>query len=324
MTLGQKRLARYACSVLLYNLLVILWGAFVRATGSGAGCGAHWPLCNGQIIPRPEYIETWVEFSHRASSGIALLLVVGLFFWARRAFPQGHIVRTGAKLSLFFIVLEALIGAGLVLFELVAHNPSLTRAVSISLHLVNTFLLVAVLTLTAFWVRGGQRLRLRNQGALAWLLGVGLIGMLLVGASGAVTALGDTLFPASSLQAGMAQDFSPTAHFLVRLRVLHPIFAVAVGVYSVAAGSAVRALRPSRATTRLFWVLAALFILQFGVGLLNVWLLAPVWMQLAHLLLADVVWIAFVLLAATALSQDVPQREAIGTSEGLQVRRLEG
>lgn len=323
MTTSQTRFARFAWGVLAYNLLVILWGAFVRASGSGAGCGSHWPLCNGSVIPRAEYIETLIEFGHRASSGVALLLVGGVFLWSRRAFSAGHPARTGAKVSLAFIILEALLGAGLVLFKLVADNPSLYRAVSVSVHLVNTFLLVAALTLTAWWAGGGARLRLRRQGALGWILGVGFFGMLFVGGSGAITALGDTLFPAESLRAGIAQDFSPTAHFLIQLRVWHPLLAVAMGVYIVAAGRVVSKLRPGTTTKRLFRALAALFALQMLGGFVNVVLLAPIWMQLVHLLMADLVWIAFVLLAAAGLGQAAPEHE-VTRLERWKVGRLAG
>jgi heme A synthase len=191
-----NRFAGYAWGVLVYNLLVIMWGAYVRATGSGAGCGNHWPLCQGEVVPRPQQIETMIEFSHRLSSGLALLVVIVLFIWAFRAYPKGHPVRLGGSLSLFFIITEALVGAGLVLFELVAYNTSLARAMVMALHLVNTFLLLGALTLTAWWGSGGRPLRLRGQGSLIWLLAIGLVGMLILGASGGVTALGDTLYPA--------------------------------------------------------------------------------------------------------------------------------
>ncbi len=50
--MSQAWFSRYAWGVLLWNVLVALWGAYVRATGSGAGCGSHWPTCNGEILPR--------------------------------------------------------------------------------------------------------------------------------------------------------------------------------------------------------------------------------------------------------------------------------
>src|SRR3990172_3015404 len=146
----MPKLAKYAWGVLAYNVAVILWGAYVRATGSGAGCGQHWPLCNGAVIPRSPEIETLVEFSHRMSSGAALLLVAGLVVWAFRAYQTGHAVRRGAAFSGGLIVVEALLGAGLVLLELVDQNASVDRAIAVSLHLVNTFLLLAALTLTAW------------------------------------------------------------------------------------------------------------------------------------------------------------------------------
>ena len=108
--------------MLAYNLAVILWGAYVRASGSGAGCGAHWPLCNGEVIPRAPSIATLVEYSHRLTSGLALLGVVALMVWTWRVWGRGHPARRGALLSLIFILTEAAVGAGLVLFELVADN----------------------------------------------------------------------------------------------------------------------------------------------------------------------------------------------------------
>lgn len=300
------RYARYAWLVLAYNILVILWGAYVRATGSGAGCGNHWPLCNGVVIPRSPAVETLIEFSHRLSSGLALIAVVALVIGAFRAYPRGHAVRLGASLSMFFMITEALVGAGLVLFGLVAHNTSLARAWVVAVHLVNTFLLLAALTLTAHWASGGARLSLRRRGMAAIILGVGLLGMLVLGASGALTALGDTLFPASSLAEGIRQDFSPSAHFLIRLRLLHPAIAVTVSAYLVIAGWLLRDLGVRRWSR----LLNGLVIVQLVAGVVNVLLLAPVWMQLLHLLLADLVWITVVLLAAEALAQ----REAVASA----------
>ena len=159
-----NRFAKYAWGVLAFNMFVILWGAFVRASGSGAGCGSHWPLCNGVVIPPLPQLETIIEFTHRITSGVSLLLVVGLLVWAFRAYPRGHSVRLGAVLSMIFIVTEALIGAVLVLFSWVAKNESTGRVISVALHQTNTFLLLALLTLTAWWASGGTPMRLKGQG----------------------------------------------------------------------------------------------------------------------------------------------------------------
>ena len=307
----NRRFVFFSWSVLVYNLGIIMWGAFVRASGSGAGCGSHWPLCNGQVIPRSPSVETMIEFGHRFTSGIALILVVGLAIAAFRTFPKRHIVRRGAAFSLFFIITEALVGAGLVLFSLVADNASIARALFMSVHLANTFLLVAALTLTAWWASGGRPMQLRGQGSILWLLLLGCAATLLLGVSGAVTALGDTLFPSGSLAQGLSDDFSPTAHFLIRLRLLHPIIAFGTAVYLVILGAIARVARPNPDTRRFSRALSVLFVTQLAVGSLNVVLLAPIPMQLIHLLLADIVWIVLILLTAATLAEKpvaAPQR----------------
>ena len=302
-----NRFAVYAWLVVAVNLFVIVWGAYVRASFSGDGCGSHWPLCNGEVLPTTGLLKTVIELTHRLTSGVALLLVVGLVWRSRRLFPHGHGVRRGAFWSLVFILIEALIGAVLVKFALVAGNASIARAFVMSIHLVNTFLLLAVLSLTAWWATGGQPVRWRGQGKVTVIFALGLVGTLLIAVSGAVAALGDTLFPASSVAEGLRQDLSPAAHFLIRLRVLHPVLAVGIGLYIVAAASYVNNfLRPgSVLTVKLTNILTTLFLLQLGAGILNVLLLAPVWLQLTHLLLADFFWIALVLTSASALA---PQR----------------
>lgn len=296
------RYATFAWATLAANLGVILWGAYVRASGSGAGCGSHWPLCNGEVVPRSPSMATLVELGHRLTSGLALLLVVGLVIGARRRFPPGHLVRRISVVSLVLMVVEALIGAGLVLLALVADDASTARAWWISGHLVNTFLLVAALTLTAWWATHAERPRLAGAGALAVTLGLALAGMLVLGVSGAITALGDTLFPATSLAEGKAQTFSDSAHVFVRLRLWHPVLALVTGgLVAAAALHAVRR-RGTPLVRRAASAVVGLFALNLAVGLLNIWWLAPVSLQLVHLLLADLVWIGLVVLAAGSLA----------------------
>ncbi len=298
-----RRFALYAWGVLAFNVLVIAWGAFVRATGSGAGCGSHWPLCNGEVLLRAPAVETLIEFSHRATSGIALLLVAALIPLAWRTFGRGHRVRIMALVSLAFILLEALLGAGLVLLEYVALNAEVARAYWVAGHLVNTFLLLAVLTLTAWWGGGAPPIRLRQQpGLLLGTLSAALVGMLILGASGGITALGDTLL----LTAGITPAESPLVAALVDLRIYHPLLAFVVGGLILLAIFRVRTLRPSPVVYRLGWVLGALFCLQLVVGALNVVLKAPVAMQLIHLLISDMIWISLILLVANALAVALP------------------
>jgi heme A synthase len=300
---GLSRFAQYAWIILAYNVGVVIWGAYVRASGSGAGCGDHWPLCNGEVIPQSPGTAMLIEFSHRVTAGISLLVVAGLIVWAWRAFPKGSAVRLGAVLAVFFTITEALVGAGLVLFQLVAQNSSGLRAFSTAVHLTNTFLLLASLTLTAFWASGGKPLQWRDRGAINWMLGIGLLGVLLLGITGSITALGDTLFPSSSLAQGLRQDFSPTAQFLIRLRVIHPLIAIAVGVYAILLARVLSSAYSDAAVHRLTTGLTALVVVQWIAGAINIYFLAPVWLQLTHLLLADLLWIALVLLTASVLSQ---------------------
>ena len=309
----MDRFARYSWFTLAYNVAVVLWGAAVRATGSGAGCGSHWPLCNGSVLPRSPRIETIIELSHRVTSGVALLLVVGLVIGAFRARPRGHSARKASIFSLALILSEAAVGAGLVLFELVADNQSMARAMFMSTHLVNTFFLLAALTLTAHFASGGAPFRVRKQGLFGGALLLGVFGMLLAGVSGAIAALGDTLFPATSLAHALEQDLSPTAHLLVRLRLLHPVLAILGGGVAFALAWQVLKWRPAPGTRRLALWTEGLVCVQILGGLVNVLLLAPVWMQIVHLLLADLLWIAFVLLGASALAE---RRAEVGTAVG--------
>jgi heme a synthase len=292
-----RRFSLFAWSLLGYNLLVVLWGALVRATGSGAGCGDRWPLCNGVVVPRAPRIETIIEFTHRATSALALLGVAGLCVWAFRLFPRGHHARRFAGLSMVFLFAEALLGAGLVLFQYVEHNASAGRAAYLAAHLVNTQILLAMLAATA-WFGAAARSR-PWQGAPKLILAA-LPVAIIIAVSGAIAALGDTLYPAASVASGMRQEFSSGASALLRLRVLHPALAV-VSAFVLVWAAAVSARRVGRpAAARMGSVVALLVCLQLAVGALNLVLLAPVWMQIVHLLIADLLWIALVVLTLEA------------------------
>ncbi len=300
--LPTRSFARYAWAVLGFNVAVVLWGAFVRATGSGAGCGQHWPLCNGDILPVAPTLKTIIEFTHRVTSGIDLAMVAFLLVWAFRAFPRRHPVRLGAVLSAIFLMTEALIGAALVLLEHVARNQSTSRMGTGSpLHLINTLTLLACLTLTAWWAMGKPPVR--PAGRPAWMAAASLALVMLLGVSGAIAALGDTLFPARSLAEAFAQDFDPASSIFVRLRVLHPLIAALAGVWLVLyAVSIVEADRPTCVPARR--VLLGLVGAQLLAGAANLLLRAPVPMQMVHLLLADALWISLVILCAGVLKSE--------------------
>lgn len=298
-----SRFAWYAWFVLAFNLGVVLWGAYVRATGSGAGCGSHWPLCNGVVLPQAPEVATLIEFTHRLTSGTALLLVIGLLLWSRRAYPKGHPARLGAALSMDFMISEALVGAALVLGEWVAMDESDFRVVIMGIHLINTFILLACLTLTAWWASGGSPIGLRGRGWVVWALGLGFLGVLIIGVTGAVTALGDTLFP----DATIADDFASASHITIRLRVWHPIVAVGVGFYLIFLSLLLGMLSGQKGLRRYSTVFSLLFVAQLFAGIINLLLKAPIALQIIHLFLADSVWITQVLFAANVFSIQTAQ-----------------
>ena len=300
--------AVYAAAVLGYNLAVILWGAYVRASGSGDGCGNHWPLCQGEVTPHSPALKTIIEFTHRVTSGIDVLLVAVLVIWGFRAFAQRHPVRLAATFSGIFLITEALIGAGLVLFDQVGKNDSVSRAWWLSGHLINTLMLLACLTLTAWW--GAGRPGMIVRGRAAWLAGGTLAAVALLGISGAIAALGDTLFPARSLAAGFAADLNSASNVFVRLRALHPFLAGAVGLWLLIYGRVTSQVPPARLWT---WIMFSVLGLQILAGITNLLLLAPIWMQIVHLLLADLLWIALVMVCASSLVRRIGQPHGLTT-----------
>jgi heme A synthase len=305
--MDQARFVRFSWWTLAVVVGVILWGALVRATGSGAGCGSHWPMCNGEVVPPSPTSETLIELTHRVTSGASALMVLVQLIWSRRAYPRGHQVRGAAAWAAALMIVEVLIGAGIVLLKYVGDNPSLARAGWMAVHLVNTFLLLAALTLTAHFGAGGSAVSLRGRGAHAAVAVATIAGTMLVGASGAVAALGDTLFPATGLVSALSEDLSPSAHVLVRLRVFHPFLAVGVAFlilllrFMLAAGR-----EDDAALMRWGFLLRVAVIAQLAAGLVNMMLLAPTWLQLVHLLLADALWIALVLFIARAFAAEQP------------------
>jgi heme a synthase len=291
---GHQRFARFAWGVLAYNILVILWGAYVRVSFSGDGCGAHWPFCNGQVIPHNMGAPMAIEFTHRMMTSVDSVAVIAMCVWAFRAFPRRHVVRRLSVFSLVFLFIEALLGAGLVLLRYVAKDQSAGRAVYLSAHLTNTMLLLAALTITA-WAAYRNADRLRFGNASRALMGA-LPVVLVVSITGAIAALGDTLFPASSLSAGVQQDFSSASNLLLRLRLFHPVIAVLGAAYLIWAAALILKYEEAGVGRVAAGRVLGLTLFQLAVGAVNITLLAPVWMQLFHLFMADAVWIAVLLL----------------------------
>ena len=298
-------LPRFAWAVLVYNVVVILWGAVVRATSSGAGCGDHWPLCNGVVLQTNPRLATMIELAHRMSSGVTLPLVLLLLLWTFRSTVSGHLARIATIAAVVFTFNEALLGALLVLLHLTADNRSPARAVYLSLHLANTLLLLGALTLAAHFLSRREAFSRPTIRFTQLPLAVtGMTATLVLGVTGTLAALSDTLFPATSLSAAFAQDFSASGGWLLRLRILHPLTAVIAGLFIC--WLLLRSIgRPSE--RKLALLVLSLLALQFGLGIADVTLLAPVWMQILHLLGADLLWIALVVLAARVCVLDKPQ-----------------
>lgn len=285
-----------------------MWGAYVRASGSGAGCGSHWPLCNGEIIPRAERIQTLIEFTHRSTSGICLILSVLVAVWGWRIFPPKHPARRAAVGVFAFTISEAFLGAMLVLLGHVAQNQSAGRAVSISLHLANTLILIACFVLTIRWSnpRSTPRFPIAKKNAIS--IWVTLASIIVLGISGAVTALGDTLFKAASLVEGMREDFEQKSHFLLRIRFIHPILAMIVAVVIFVFSDYVQRTPGTPAEVlerkRCARLLQILVFVQLLVGATNLGMMAPTALQLTHLFCADSVWIVAVWGAALSIESD--------------------
>lgn len=300
----MRRFTQYAWFVVGFTVLVILWGAVVRATGSGAGCGRHWPLCNGEIVPRAEQIETMIELSHRMTSSFSGVLVIILLIWAYRAFPAKTLVRRSALLSFIFILIEGGLGAGLVLLELVENNASVLRAFAVGLHLLNTFVLLMWMVLTAWSSHYGHDIRLKMTHRPAQLMIIGLVIMAILSSAGAVTALGDTLFLSGALAEQVGEQ-NAAGHFLVQLRVIHPMMSVAVTIFLFIIGSNFLGQNPPDSIRKLIYGMFAILVMQTLMGLMTIVLKAPIYMQIGHLLIADILWIILLTLTFEVMSKTI-------------------
>jgi heme a synthase len=297
--LPSPALRRFAWAVLAYFVAVIVWGGLVRATGSGAGCGNHWPLCNGTVMQHSARVDTIIEFTHRITSGISFFSAVGLLIWTFAGTVRGHLARAAAVAAVAFTLIEAILGALLVKLGLTAQSQSPLRAPYLALHLANTLLLLAALTLAAHFLsrRSGYLWRdIRMVAPIGAVAGVAMV--MVVGVTGSLAALGDTLFPATSLRSALSTDFSSTSGWLLRWRWTHPAVALAASIFLI--WILVRSAKKSRHWDNrgLSALVLVLLAVQYLLGLLDVVLLAPVWLQVAHLLGADVLWAALVVLTA--------------------------
>jgi heme a synthase len=307
--LPSPALRRFAWGVLVYFIAVILWGSLVRATGAGAGCGNHWPLCNGTVLQHSASTNTIIEFTHRITSGISFFSAVGLLVWTFAGTIRGHLARAAAVASVAFTLVEAILGALLVKLGLTAQSQSPIRPAYLALHLTNTLLLLAALTLTAHLLSRQQGFLRRTIKLIApFGAVVAVVVVMVVGVTGSLAALGDTLFPATSLGSALAQDFSASSGWLVRWRWTHPTIAFVASIFLIwilVRAAQRTAFWDNRGLSALVLILLAA---QYILGVLDVVMLAPLWLQIAHLLGADVLWAALVVLTARLTLQPVEQK----------------
>jgi len=304
-----SKFAKYAWFVVGYNLLVILWGVFLRASLSGDGCGEHWLTCGGEVVPSAPQLKTQIEFFHRITSSLAGIVVIGLLVsaivkWAKEKSARNGLLVRMSIASLIFIIIEGIVGGLLVLTGNTAANWTPTRPFWMAAHLINTFTLIAVLALTAWFASGGKSFSFfKAPRKVLLLIILGILGIFIVGMSGSIAALSSMLFPSSTLSEGIAKDFSATSHYILRLRVFHPILSVATGFYLVFLASWMKSkAKENKNVVRWSNILSGLVLIQFASGAITLLTLAPIVMQLVHLFLADAVWIAFVISAASFLA----------------------
>jgi heme A synthase len=279
------KLISYTKLGIVLSILSILAGAFVRATGSGDGCGSTWPTCKGKIIPQLSDTSEVIEFSHRSISGI-LLIVTLIIFIKSRNMSKGTIVRTTVNFLTFFVVFEAAIGAVIVLYEWVGVNSSLPRIIAVPIHLVNTFgLLACYAALYKVLLNNFKNIKQlwdRRFVFVAFLF-------LLSGATGSITALADVLFPSASFYEGLMEDFDRTSELLTRLRILHPL---------VATGLSVALIIESRKIQKDYKIdvkfLQLLVIVAVTLGVLNVLSNIVLLLSILHLAIADLLWISYI------------------------------
>ena len=275
----------YAKAGLLLSIASILAGAFVRATGSGDGCGATWPTCKGKIIPSLSDTSELIEFSHRSVSGV--LLVVTLIIFAKtRKFQKDSLVRIVTNYLTFFVIFEALIGAVIVIFEWVGLNSSLPRIIAVPIHLVNTFGLLGSYAIL-YKILQDDLQNIKNMFNKNFLLISSLF--LLSGATGSITALADVLFPSASFVEGFLADFDRTSEVLTRLRILHPIISSILSIVLYVYATGIRKKYNVSVKPLQILILIAVFL-----GVINVLSNIVLPLSILHLAIADFLWISYI------------------------------
>ncbi len=321
----MTQFSKFAWGLLAYSLATVAWGVYVRASKSGDGCGSHWPLCDGDSTPLMGTVARAVELSHRITTSLVGVFAIILLVWATKKFEKGHLARTASIAVLALTISEGLIGAELVTFKWVTVNESAGRALVMSFHVISTFFLLGAIAVTALAGMGFDKVKLKGQGAVAWMVTVGALCMMLLGVSGAISALGHQLHPTDNV---IAEAARPTAFWMVKLQPFHPLISITVGLYLCLVAGLMHHLRPSEMVRLSAKWMVVLYCAQLLLGLTNILLKAPFGVQMAHLVLADLNWVSLIALAVFTLSDGVehvevrPAPDCVETPEKLEGRAL--
>ena len=309
---AASRFATFAWFVLIYNLAAVAWGVFVRASKSGDGGGAQWPLLDMSHQPLNGEIARWIEGSHRLSTSLCGVLAIAMVWMAFRNFPKRHQTRLFSVVVLAFTLLEGAIGAILVLFKLVAENDSGARAGVMSFHVISTMFLVSAIALAAMAAMSRGRIEFRGNASVIPMGAVGILSMMALAVSGAVAALSHTLMPVQNVLHAAAQ---PDSHWMIRLQPLHPYLSIAAGMYVCLMAGLLANLRPSPLVRKSSQIMVVTFAGQLLMGLVNIQLGAPIWMQMVHLALGDVLFISMMVALAASMMSDAPKLEDVKGSQ---------
>jgi heme A synthase len=304
-TSAATRAYRFAWAIVWYTVIIIAWGAWVRISHSGDGCGDHWPLCNGEAVPLDGPVKTWIEVSHRYSTALYGVLVGAMIGIALKVFGRSHPAFRWSLAVFVFTVLEALIGRQLVTMRLVDQSTDLARLIVMPLHLLNTSLLLLSTVFAAESFRFGFSERRALSPELRRLLSIAIVVLLMLLLTGAIAALGSHLAPSTSLESGLAHDLSSDSHLAVRLRLLHPLGALAFALLVPLFFSRLAARAPSPLARAWFVRLRAATYVAIVVGITTLSFLAPPWLKLTHLFLANVL----VILLSLALFHTLQRTE---------------
>lgn len=299
---ADQRFANFAWFNLIYNLLVVAFGVFLRASGSGDGCGENWPFCTGDKNPANGPWASLIESSHRISTVLVGLFSFIMLGWSFRSFAKGHPVKKFAVAYFVFTLLEGLIGRHLVVNGLVTSNDTVQRAIWMAIHVLSTFVLLGSIAGAGLSASGIRPPNFKGQGVVGWLLGFGFVGTMLLGVSGAISAFGHQVRPDV---ADLSERLKPAAFWASKLAIAHPIGSASIGLFLLLMSGMIQHLRPDPFVKNASKMVSSLLVIQMCLGALNIVLKAPIPMQMIHLVMADLNWISIVVLAMAALGRGI-------------------